>query len=215
MKFVPAVRSSAFVVLAFASICAGPVVAAEQVKVGDLVLDHAWARATPGGAKVGGAYLTIENKGATPDKLMGGSTPVAARVEVHEMAMNNDIMTMRPVKGGLTVPPGQSVTLAPGGYHIMMMELKGPLKKGDKVPVTLKFEKAGDVNVTFEIEGIGATGPTSGQMDHENAGYAAADENEFRSQDVTVPRTSALARSGHGPLRSRAMSAFGGKADMP
>ena len=169
MSFTAPVRSSAFVLFAFASLFIGAALA-QQVKIGDIVLDHAWARATPGGAKVGGGYLTIENKGATPDKLIGGSTPAAAKVEVHEMAMNNGVMTMRPVKGGLSIPPGQSVTLAPGGYHLMMMELKGPLKKGDKVPVTLKFEKAGEVNVTFEIEGIGAMAPTAGQMDHQMPG---------------------------------------------
>ena len=158
-------RSSALALLALAAICTGPV-SAQQVKIGDLVLDHAWARATPGGAKVGGGYLTIENKGATPDKLIGGSSPAAGKVEVHEMAMNNGVMTMRPVKGGLSIPPGQSVTLAPGGYHIMLMELKAPLKKGDKVPVTLAFEKAGEVNVTFDIQVIGAMGPISGQKDH-------------------------------------------------
>jgi len=165
MKVMAPVRSSALLLLAFAVVCIGAAWA-QQVKLGDLVLERAWARATPGGAKVGGGYLTIENKGTTPDKLIGGSTPAAARVEIHEMAMNNGVMTMRPVNGGLSIPPGQSVTLAPGGYHIMMMELKGPLKKGDKVPVTLKFEKAGEVKVTFEIEGIGAMTPTSGQMNH-------------------------------------------------
>jgi periplasmic copper chaperone A len=82
------------------------------------------------------------------------------------MAMNNGVMTMRRVKGGLSIPPGQSVTFAPGGYHIMLMELKGPLKKGNRVPVTLAFEKAGEVKVTFDIQGIGAAGPASGQMDH-------------------------------------------------
>ncbi len=160
-----AFRSSTLALLAFALVCARPA-SAQQVKIGDLVLDHAWARATPGGAKVGGGYLSIENKSATPDKLIGGSSPAAGKVEVHEMTMNNGVMKMRPVQGGLSIPPGQSVTLAPGGYHIMMMDLKGPLKKGDKVPLTLKFEKAGEVNVTLEIEGIGAMGPTSGQMDH-------------------------------------------------
>jgi hypothetical protein len=151
--------------LALAAICTMPATA-QQVKVGDLVLDHAWARATPGGAKVGGGYLTIENKGAAPDKLIGGSSPAAGKIELHQMAMNNGVMTMRPVKGGLPIPPGQSVTLAPGGYHIMMMDLKSPLQKGGKVPLTLKFEKAGEVSVTFEIEGIGAMGPASGQVDH-------------------------------------------------
>ena len=152
------VRYPALALLALAAICARPA-SAQQVKVGDLILDHAWGRATPGGAKVGGGYLTIENKGATPDKLVGGSSPVAGKVEVHEMAMTNGVMTMRPVKDGLSIAPGQSVTLAPGGYHIMMMDLKAPLKKGDKVPVTLAFEKAGEVKVTLDIQGIGATGP--------------------------------------------------------
>ena len=159
-----AFRSPALAFLALAAICAGPA-SAQQVKVGDLVLDHAWARATPGGAKVGSGYLTIENKGTTPDKLIGGSSPAAGKVEVHEMAVNNSVMTMRQVKDGLSIPPGKSVTLAPGGYHIMMMELKVPLKKGDKVPLTLAFEKAGEVKVTLDIQGIGATGPASNQMD--------------------------------------------------
>ena len=162
-------RSSALALLALAVICAG-LASAQQIKIGDLVLDHAWARATPGGAKVGGGYLTIENKGATPDRLIDGSSPAAGKVEVHEMAMNSGVMTMRPVKGGLSIPPGQSVTLAPGGYHIMLMELKAPLKKGDKVPVALNFEKAGEVKVTLDIEGIGATGPAAGQMDHATPG---------------------------------------------
>jgi copper(I)-binding protein len=157
-----AFRSSIVALLALAVFCARPA-SAQQVKVGDLVLEHAWARATPGGAKVGGGYLAIENKGTTPDKLIGGSSPAAGKIEVHEMAMNNGVMTMRPVNGGLLIPPGQSVTLAPGGYHLMMMELKSPLKKGDKVPVTLKFEKAGEVGLMFEIEGIGAMGPNASQ----------------------------------------------------
>lgn len=144
---------------------AGPI-SAQQVKSGDLVFDHAWTRATPKGAKVGGGYLTIENVGATADKLIGGSSPAAGKVEVHEMAMSNDVMTMRPVKDGLPIPPGKSVTLAPGGFHIMMIGLKTPFKKGQKIPVTLKFEKAGDVNVMMDVEGIGAMGPPSGQMDH-------------------------------------------------
>jgi len=160
-----AFRLHALALLVLGTICAGPA-AAQQVRIGDLVLDHAWARATPGGAKVGGGYLTIENKGATPDKLVGGSSPIAGKVEVHEMAMNNNVMTMRPLMGGLTIPPGKSVTLAPGGYHIMLMELKAPLKKGDKVPVTLAFEKAGQAKITLDVEAIGATGPTSSQMDH-------------------------------------------------
>jgi hypothetical protein len=108
---------------------------------------------------VAGAYLTIENKGTTPDRLIGGSVDAAARVEVHEMAMNNGVMTMRPVEGGLTIEPGKIVKLAPGGYHLMMFELKSQFKQGDKVPVTLQFERAGKVNVSFDVQGVGAQGP--------------------------------------------------------
>ena len=155
--------------LVLAVICAGSA-SAQQAKAGDLVLDNAWSRATPGGAKVGGGYLTVDNKGSAADKLIGGSSPAAGKVEVHEMAMNNGVMTMRPVKDGLSIPAGKSVTLSPGGYHLMLMDLKAPLKKGDKIPVTLKFEKAGNVNITLDVRDIGATGATSGQMNHAKPG---------------------------------------------
>ncbi|MGA7003158.1 MAG: copper chaperone PCu(A)C, partial [Pseudolabrys sp.] len=78
--------------------------------------------------------------------------------------------TMRPVKDGLSIPAGQSVTLAPGGYHLMMTDLKGPLKKGDKLVVALVFEKAGEVKATFDVQGVGATGSSSGQTDHSMPG---------------------------------------------
>jgi copper(I)-binding protein len=132
---------------------------AQEVRAGDLVITQAWARATPGGAKIGGGYLTIENKGAAPDRLIGGSADVAGKVQVHEMAMNNGVMTMRPLDKGLTIEPGKTVKLAPGGYHLMMFDLKSPLKQGDKVPVTLEFEKAGQVKLSLDVQGIGAQGP--------------------------------------------------------
>src|SRR5256885_3907250 len=132
---------------------------AEDVKAGDLVITQGWSRATPGGAKTGGGFLTIENKGSTPDRLIGGSADVAAKVEMHEMSMKNGVMTMRPLDKGLTIEPGKTVKLAPGGYHLMMMDLKGPLKQGDKVPVTLEFEKAGKVQVSLDVQGVGAQGP--------------------------------------------------------
>ena len=151
------IRAAAFTAL-LAALCATPV-RAEEVKAGDLVITQAWSRATPGGAKIGSGYLTIENKGAAPDRLTGVSADVAGKVEVHEMAMNNGVMTMRPLDGGLTIDPGKTVKLAPGGYHLMMFDLKAPLKQGDKVPVTLEFEKAGKVTVTLDVESIGAQGP--------------------------------------------------------
>jgi len=134
---------------------------AEEVKAGDLVITQAWSRATPGGAKVAGGYLTIDNKGSTPDRLIGGSTDVADKVQVHEMTMNNGVMTMRLLDQGLTIEPGKTVKLAPGGYHLMLLDLKSPLKRGDKVPVILEFEKAGKVTVSFDVQGVGAPAPAT------------------------------------------------------
>src|SRR5258707_8481478 len=132
---------------------------AEEVKAGDLVITQAWSRATPGGAKVGGGYLTIENRGSAPDRLIGGSADVADKVQVHEMATNNGVMTMRPLDKGLAIEPGKTVKLAPGGYHLMLLDLKSPLKQGDKLPVTLEFEKAGKVKLSLDVQSVGAQGP--------------------------------------------------------
>jgi periplasmic copper chaperone A len=137
--------------------------ATAQTKIGDLRIEHPWSRATPGGAKVAAGYLTITNTGTSPDRLVGGSSPNAGKVEVHEMSMNNNVMTMRPLQGGLPIEPGKSVTLAPSGYHLMFQDLKSPLKQGSKFTATLQFEKAGAVDITFDVRGVGASG-----SDHEH-----------------------------------------------
>jgi copper(I)-binding protein len=161
----PIARTFAYVVC-LAGLLAAPA-RAEEVKAGDLVITQAWSRATPNGAKIGGGYLTIENKGAVADRLTGVSADIAGKVEVHEMAVNNGVMTMRPLDKGLAIDPGKTVKLAPGGYHLMMFDLKGPLKQGDKLPVTLQFEKAGKVTVSLDVQGIGAPAPgaASGGME--------------------------------------------------
>jgi periplasmic copper chaperone A len=163
MKLIP--RSLAYAALLSALIAAPA--RAEEVKAGDLTITQAWSRATPKGAKIGSGYLTIENKGSAPDRLVGISADIAGKVEVHEMAMNNGVMTMRPLDKGLTIDPGKTVKLAPGGYHLMMFDLKSPLKQGDKVPVTLEFEKAGKIQLSLDVQGVGAQGPgaASGGMD--------------------------------------------------
>jgi periplasmic copper chaperone A len=129
MKFMLSVRSQTIALLILNAICTTHA-SAQQIKAGDLVLDHAWARATPAGANVGGGFLTIENKGATPDKLIGGSSRAAGKVEVHETAMNNGVATMRPVKEGVSIPLGQTVTLAPGG---LSPHVDGPERSVKKV----------------------------------------------------------------------------------
>ena len=155
MTFMPSVGSSALALLALAAICAGPA-SAQQIKEGDLVLDHAWARATPKGASVGGGYMKITNTGTTADYLVGGSTIISRGVEVHEMKMEGGVMKMRPVAGGIEIKPGQTVTLDPSGYHVMFVGLKAQLKQGDHFKATLQFAKAGKVDVDFTVEGLGA-----------------------------------------------------------
>jgi copper(I)-binding protein len=132
---------------------------AQETKAGDLVITQAWSRATPNGAKIAGGYLTIENKGSAPDRLVGGAGDIAGKVEIHEMTMKDGVMTMRPLDKGLAIEPGKTVKLAPGGYHLMMFDLKGQLKQGDKVPVTLEFEKAGKVTLSLDVQGVGAQAP--------------------------------------------------------
>ncbi len=119
-------------------------------------VDHAWTRATAPGAKVGGGYMTIKNAGAA-DKLVSASSPVAAKVELHIHTNDNGVMKMREVPGGYDIPAKGALELKPGGAHLMFMDLKAPLKEGDKVPVKLKFEKAGEVSAEFQVGGLGAS----------------------------------------------------------
>lgn len=152
--------------IAVATLLSTAAVQAAEIRAGDLVISQSWSRATPGGAKVAGGFLTIQNKGSSADRLLSGSADIAGKVEIHEMSMDNGVMKMRPLDKGLAIEPGKTVTLMPGSYHIMLMDLKGPLKQGDKVPVTLQFEKAGKVQVTLDVEGVGAKAPgdTGGSM---------------------------------------------------
>jgi copper(I)-binding protein len=126
---------------------------------GTITIEKPFSRATPGGAKVGAGYMTITNKGTTADRLLSVSSPAAEKVQVHEMSMDGGVMKMRELIGGLPIDAGKTVSLAPGGYHLMMMGLKAPFKAGDKVPVTLTFEKAGKVEVTLDVQGIGGQQP--------------------------------------------------------
>lgn len=121
-----------------------------------LKIDHPFARATPPGATAGGAFLTIENKGAQPDRLVRVASPVAAVVALHQMTMDNGMMKMRATPA-IDIKPGDKVELKPGGYHVMLTELKRPLKVGDTFPLRLTFEKAGSIEVSVRVEAIGAS----------------------------------------------------------
>ncbi|WP_181700092.1 copper chaperone PCu(A)C [Chthonobacter albigriseus] len=143
---------------------------AHSVKVGTLELKHPWARATPEGAKVAGGFTTIVNTGTEPDRLVSGTATFAGRVEIHEMAMEGDVMRMRPLPEGIEIPAGGEVALKPGSFHLMFLDLKAGLKEGERVKGTLTFEKAGTVDVEFAVEAVAAG---AGKKD-DHGGHGAA-----------------------------------------
>ena len=126
---------------------------AHEFKVGDIKIGHPYARATVA-SQPGGAFLKLENAGAD-DRLLSAQTERASRAELHTMAMEGNVMRMRQVDA-IDVPSGKTVELKPGGLHLMLFGLKAPLKSGDKFPLTLRFEKAGEVTVTVNVEAAGA-----------------------------------------------------------
>ena len=126
-----------------------------------LAIEAPWMRATPGGAKVAGGYVTLRNTGPEPDRLIGAAIPGAGRGEIHSMTTENGVMRMAPVPGGLALAPGATVALRPGGYHLMFLDLKDGLKAGETVVGTLTFERAGTVPVTFTVAPIGAQAPAA------------------------------------------------------
>jgi periplasmic copper chaperone A len=150
---------------------------AHDYTLGSLSIMQPWARATPKGAETAAAYLAVKNNGTTPDRLVSVTlSDVAATAQIHEMSMDNGVMKMREIPDGLEIKPGDTVTLQPSGFHVMLMGLKAPLKKGQTVSGTLTFEKAGTINVEFEVAPVGSSGPAGAshmqhdhmQMDHMN-----------------------------------------------
>lgn len=125
---------------------------------GSITLEGLWARATAGGATVGAAYGVIRNAGSEADRLTAVATPLAGRAEIHTHSEVDGVMQMRRLET-LDIAAGGSAVLAPGGHHLMLFDLKQPLKAGERVPLTLTFEKAGVVSADAEIKPIGAAGP--------------------------------------------------------
>lgn len=138
--------------------------AAQETTAGALKITAPWMRTPPGGAKVASGYVTITNMGDAPDRLIGGSTAIAERVEVHEMTMDKGIMKMRALDPGLDIAPGQTVELKPGSYHLMIMGLKAVPEAGKPVKIELRFVKAGAVTLDFDVQPLSgaAKGPHKG-----------------------------------------------------
>ncbi|MEA2899570.1 MAG: periplasmic copper chaperone [Bradyrhizobium sp.] len=135
----------------------GAMAGSATFKLGDLTVTSPWTRATPGGAKIAGGYLKITNNGTSVDRFLGAKSDAADHVEIHEMSMSDGVMKMRPLPNGLEIKPGETVELKSGGYHLMFMDLKRPLKQGDTFKATLRFEKAGSLDVNFNVNALGAT----------------------------------------------------------
>ena len=130
-----------------------------EYNVGSIHITQPWSRATPKGATAGAGYMTITNKGTTADKVSCVSDDASAQCVIHSMTMEGGVMKMRPVEGGLEIKPGETVTLKPGGFHVMFTELKHPLEQGKAIKATLKFDKAGSVDVEYPVLPIGASAP--------------------------------------------------------
>ena len=131
------------------------------VHLGDINISLPFTRATLPNAPVAGGFLTIENTGTESDRLISARSDIAGDTQIHEMAMEGDVMKMRQLVDGLEIPAGETVVLAPGGFHIMFMGLKQTLVEGETITVTLTFEKAGTVDVVLPIEAAAADAPTA------------------------------------------------------
>ncbi len=159
-------RRFPFSALAAVIAVAGAVFAQQSQSIaqstGQVQVTEAWARATPGKSTIGAAYATLT--APQGDRLLGAESPVAATVQIHQHTMEGGVMKMRQVDA-VPLPAGQAVTLSPGGYHIMLIDLKAPLVAGQSFPLTFKFEKAGAVETKVMIGGVGASGPAGASQD--------------------------------------------------
>jgi len=137
---------------------------AHGYKTGSLSIQHPWSRETATGQAVGGGFMVVTNASAKPDRLVGATTDVAKEVQLHTMSMEGGVMRMRQVEGGIAVPAKGKLEMKPGGYHLMFMGLKRPLRKGERFPVTLRFQNAGSLKVQFAVQPVGSTEPI--ETDH-------------------------------------------------
>jgi len=167
----------------------------------DITIRQAWSRATPNGASVAAGYLTIENHGNTFDRLLSVSSPVARKVEIHETLDAGGIMRMRSAKDGLAIPPHGKLVLAQGGSHLMFLQLMAPFSEGGRVPVSLDFERAGQIDTSLEVGEVGAKGPPSVAASEAFAGSASGSDSFFTHiHDPRVMANVTLSPGGSGPV---------------
>ena len=149
------------------ALCVASAANAHDYKIGVIAIGHPWARPTAEGAKAGAAYLSLENTGAEPDRLLSAASPVAAKIQIHQTTEDGGVMKMHEVEGGVALAPGVNVAFKPGGYHIMLLGLKQRLDEGQHIPLTLNFAKAGSIDVEVYVEKTPA-GEHAGGMMHDH-----------------------------------------------
>jgi copper(I)-binding protein len=142
-------------------LCMAAHAGAQEHAAGLLKIGHPWTRSTVPGQTAGGGFMTIDNAGGEPDRLLDASSPAADHVELHSMSLDGTVMRMREVPG-IDLPAGRTVALEPGRLHLMLVGLKQPLKAGAKVPLTLRFQKAGAVQVELLVQAPNAAGAAAG-----------------------------------------------------
>jgi len=135
-----------------ASLLIATAAGAHDFKVGTLDIGHPWSRPTPADASIAGGYLTITNKGKTADRLISGASPAAGQIEMHEVVDVDGMAKTRPLANGIEIKPGKTVELKPGALRIVLLGLKEPLQAGQKIKGTLMFEKAGPVDIIYNVE---------------------------------------------------------------
>lgn len=156
-----ALVAAALSIVAIAAVLLWPRKADVEFRKGEIVVTAPWARATPGPARIGVAYMTIANRGSAPDRLLRVETPVAERAELHTTVMQNGVMRMRSVES-VALPPGQTVQFAPGGMHMMLIDLIAPLEEGGRFDMRLIFERTGGLDIQVPILGVGVAELDSG-----------------------------------------------------
>lgn len=156
---------------------ASPAVQANDVSKGDISVSNPWTRATPPNARAAGGFVTISNTGSGDDRLTAVASPLSDRVEIHEMAVNDGVMKMRQLADGLIIPAGETVTLEPGGLHIMFLGINGRFEQGTTVPVTLRFEQAGDISIKLPVAAMGSKTMDHGKMGHDKMDHSGHGKN--------------------------------------
>jgi copper(I)-binding protein len=150
--------------LLFGSLLVPRAAGAADFRIGSLRIEQPWSVATPQGAKVGVGYMKITNEGSQADRLISISSPAARKAAIHDMVHEGDVMRMRQIENGLEIKPGETVELAPQGKHVMFEDLAAPLAEGNRVKSTLVFEKAGVIDVEYEVGPLGAKAPAMPAM---------------------------------------------------